>query len=295
LKLLAKFNLIFIVLFGAGLAIAGRLAYGYLNDNARAQVLQQAELMMESAGSTRQYTSSEVKPLLQRLPSQNVFLPQTVPAYAATVSFNFLRRKYPEYTYKEAALNPTNLRDRAVEWEADIINYFRNHSGATEVVGDRQTPLGASLYLAHPIAADPPCLDCHDTPAGAPRSIIRTYGRDNGFGWKPNEIIGAQIVSVPMAVPVRMANRAFRELLMYLAAMFVVTLLIADAALLFIVIRPIRRLADRADRISRGEMDLPELPVRGKDEIANATASFNRMYVSLAKAFRLLGGTSTVA
>ena len=74
---------------------------------------------------------------------QRSFLPQTVPAFAATENFAYLQTSYPDYAYKEAALNPTNLRDRAVDWEADIINTFRNHSGGTaEVVGERDTPTG---------------------------------------------------------------------------------------------------------------------------------------------------------
>src|SRR5690242_1495748 len=118
----------FVLLFGIGLMLIGYLAHEFLIENARAQVVQQAELMMTSARSIRDYTTHEVKPLIEKLPSHNVtFLPQTVPAYAATVSFNFLRQRYPQYTYKEATLNPTNLRDRAVDWEADIVNHFRDH------------------------------------------------------------------------------------------------------------------------------------------------------------------------
>jgi hypothetical protein len=41
------------------------------------------------------------------------FLPQTVPAYAATETLAQLRKKYPNYDYKEATLNPTNPRDRS--------------------------------------------------------------------------------------------------------------------------------------------------------------------------------------
>ena len=32
----------------------------------------------------------------------------------------------------------SNLRDRAVDWEADIINQFRNHAEKTELVGERE-------------------------------------------------------------------------------------------------------------------------------------------------------------
>jgi protein-histidine pros-kinase len=60
--------------------------------------------------------------------------------------------------------------------------------------------------------------------------------------------------------------------------------------MVFLVIRPVRQLSGMADRISTGDMSLPEIPVHGRDEIAGLTASFNRMFVSLQKAFRLLDG-----
>ena len=221
---------------------------------------------------------------------QTRFLPETIPFYAATVTFDYLRKKYPDYSYKEAALNPTNLRDRAAEWEADLINYFRDHGNAKEVVGERETPTGRMLYIAHPITADQACLECHSLPAEAPPAIVRTYGSVNGFGWKANETVAAQIVSVPMAVPIQIANAAFRTLVIYLIVGFVISLVAMDAAILLLVIRPVRKLSDMADRISTGDMSLPELPVQGRDEIAGLTESFNRMFVSLQKAFRLLNG-----
>jgi nitrogen fixation/metabolism regulation signal transduction histidine kinase len=54
------------------------------------------------------------------------------------------------------------------------------------------------------------------------------------------------------------------------------------------VVRPVSRLAARADVISRGELDVPELPVRGRDEISVLAASFNRMHRSVAAAMKLL-------
>ena len=200
-----------------------------------------------------------------------------------------MRAAYSDYAYKEAALNPTNPRDRAVDWEADIINNFRNHGQSKELVGERDTPTGPSLYLARPIAANPPCLECHSTPRVAPAAMIRRYGANNGFGWQPNEIIGAQIVSVPMAVPLKMAAQAFQSLLIYLVAVFLATLLLLDLALLFTVVRPLRKLSTMADQISTGQMDMPELPARGKDEIAILAGSFNRMRRSLERALKMLG------
>lgn len=289
MKLLAKFNLILIALFAAGALLIAYASYQFLMQNARNQVVQQAELMIESARSTRQYTADDLAPLLNKLPDHETrFLPETIPFYAATTTFDYLRKNYPDYAYKEAALNPTNLRDRAGDWEADVINYFRNNSGSKTLTGERDSPTGRMLFIAYPISAEPSCLECHGEPSAAPLSIIHKYGVINGFGWKANEVAAAQIVSVPMSVPIRIAQSAFRSLVIYLIAIFVIAIVLIDAALISIVIRPVRRLASVADRISRGDTGVSELPVRCTDEISVLTAAFNRMYVSLQKAFQLL-------
>lgn len=291
MKLLTKFNLIFILVFGSGLAVAGYGSYRFLMQDARDQVVRQAALMMESAGAMRTYTTEQIKPLLERrLKYGEKFLPETVPAFAATTSFDFLRKHYPEYTYREATLNPTNLRDRAVDWEADVINYFRNNTSERTLIGQRRTPTGEALYLGHPIQVKPPCLECHSLPERAPKSVLASYGFSNGFGWKDGEIVGAQIVSVPMSLPEQIAERAFRSLLIYLASIFLVTMILIDVALVFVVIRPMRKLSAMADRVSKGEVDVPELPVKGRDEVCQLTGSFNRMFVSLSKALKLLEG-----
>jgi protein-histidine pros-kinase len=289
-KLLAKFTIVFIIVFGAGLALAGWAARQFLEQNAQEQELQQARLMMENMLSARTYTSKQVKPLL--LPVQardHTFLPQIVPAYAATESFNYLRASYPDYMYKEATLNPTNLRDRAVDWETDLINNFRNNPKKQEIFGVRSTPIGPSLFLARPIVATQPCLECHDQAKNAPPAMIRTYGTANGFGWKAGETVGAQIVSVPMSVPMARADAGFRELMLSLSAIFLATLVLLDILLYFTVVRPVVNLSKMADQISLGNFETHELPESGSDEIAVLGGSFNRMRRSLEKAINMLG------
>jgi HAMP domain-containing protein len=289
MKLLLKFDLILVTLAALGLLVVAFVAHNFLQQNARSQVLQQAELMMESASSVRRYTSDELKPLLMGNPKyEQEFLPQIVPAYAATTTFAKLRTKFPEYTYREPALNPTNPQDRAADWEADVIQEFRNHPSDSELVAERATPTGTALYVAHPIVAKPTCLECHSEPAAAPASMIRKYGSDHGFGWQPNEIIGAQIVSVPTALPVTIADKAFHSLMLSLTLTFAALIVATNVILVLLIIRPVRRLALVANQVSTGQLEGAELPVRGKDEIAELTASFNRLFTSLAKAMRLL-------
>lgn len=290
MKLLAKFNILFVLVFGSGLAASAVISHRFLQTEARAEVVRQAALMMETMLSARDYTTKQIQPLLvKQQEHQKSFLPQTVPAFAATENFLHLQASYPDYAYKEATLNPTNLRDRAVDWETDVINTFRNRPGEVkELVGERDTPTGRSLYLARPIRANPPCLECHSTPAAAPPALVRHYGPNNGFGWQQGEIIGAQIVSVPMSLPLKMADQAFQTFMIGLSAVFLASLIMLDVALLLTVIRPLRRVSAMADQISLGEMDMPELAVRGKDEIAVLAGSFNRMRRSLERAMKIL-------
>ena len=64
-----------------------------------------------------------------------------------------VHKKLPDYTYREPTLNPTNLNDRAVDWEADIINDFRNDASKTEA-GDDPRHAGGPLFDARPAAQD---------------------------------------------------------------------------------------------------------------------------------------------
>jgi len=288
MRLLIKFNLVLILVFGTGIGIAGYISRDFLERSAREEVLQQARLMMGAAGGMRTYTSDQIGPLLQAHQARiKTFLPQTVPAFSATEVFNYLRSSYPDYTYKEATLNPTNLRDRAVDWEADVIESFRTHA-AKEFSGEREIPGGRSLFLARPIVADGPCLECHSTPSAAPAAMIKIYGTNNGFDWKLGDTVGAQIVSVPMSVPLTIADQAFRTLMIYLGGVALATLILLDLAMVLIVIRPVSRLVAAADEISNGNFNVPEIPVKGSDEISQLARSFNRMYVSMVKAIRLL-------
>jgi protein-histidine pros-kinase len=287
-KLIWKFNLVLLGIFLVGFAISGYVSYNVLQKNAREEVLQHARLMMEAALASRTYTNTQIKPLLETQ-LKYVFLPQTVPAYAATEQFNDVRKTHPDYAYKEATLNPTNPRDRASDWEADVVQIFRQTPTTTELVGERDTPTGRSLYLARPIQIkNGACLVCHSTVDAAPKTMLDIYGGANGFGWKLNEIIGAQVVSVPMTVPIARASATFRTFMISLAAVFLATFVLLNVMLHMIVIRRVTRLAAIADQVSLGNLEAGEFRTRSKDEIGVLTEALGRMKTSLVQALKML-------
>ena len=118
--------------------------------------------------------------------------------------------------------------------------------------------------------------------------MLAVYGQDNGFNWKVGDVVGAQIVSVPMAMPMAVAAREFKALMISLGSVFLATLVLLDLALMGVVIRPVAKLSAAADAISKGNLNVPELEASGSDEISQLARAFKRMSVSLAKAIKML-------
>ena len=291
MNLLIRLNVVFIIAF----ALAGWVAYevcaSLQQADARREVLATAGLMLDSALASRAYTADEIDPLLEAH-MQDGFPPQSIPFYAATQTFAALRKLHPDFTYKEATLNPTNPRDRATDWEADIIDQFRNHPTSEQLSGERATPMGRSLYLARPIRARPECLACHGLPAAAPAAMIARYGHDNGFGWQPNEVIGAQIVAVPFRDAVEGARHLFSGVADVIVAVLVALLAIVNVTVYLTVIRPLRQMTRYADEVSVGRATGLTFSSGRGDEIAALGKAFERMRKSLDKAMKMIGGPS---
>jgi methyl-accepting chemotaxis protein len=211
-----------------------------------------------------------------------------VPAFGATTTFKKLQAKYPEYSYKEATLNPTNVADQAASWEVEVINQLKNSPPGVPLMGERETAMGRELYMANAIKPEQSCLECHSVPAAAPKSMLNVYGTAHGFGWKKGDVVGAQIISVPMSVPVKAADEAFHDLLIFLGLTLAITIVALDLGVYAFVIRPLKIVSETADKVSRGDKGVATLKVTGKDEIAMVTTSFNRMQMSLETALRML-------
>ncbi|HSW03155.1 c-type heme family protein [Aquabacterium sp.] len=288
MKLLLKFNLIYILVMALGVGVSGYISRDLLQQHAQEEVLNSARQMMDSALAVRGYTAGQITKLLETQMKYE-FLPQSVPSYSATEVLGTLQTKYKEYSYKEATLNPTNPRDRATGWEVDIVNQFRNNADLTEFSGQRDTPAGRSLYIAKPVRiTNPACLQCHSSVDAAPKTMVDKYGPANGFGWNLNEVVSAQIMSVPMDLPLKRAEQTFKVFIGSLIGVFVVVGLVLNLMIWFVVVRPVTQLSSLADRVSQGDLEAPEFARKSRDEIGVLADSFARMRASVVQAMKML-------
>jgi protein-histidine pros-kinase len=290
MKLLVKVNLALGVLFALGIGATAAVSRDLLQRNARAEVYENAKLLIENALAVRRYTSTHIAPLLETQIKYD-FRPEMVSAYSALELLKNVREanaEYRQFQYREATLNPTNPANRAVQWESDIVNAFRNGAVASPMFGERDTPNGRMLYVAKPLKADGACLRCHDTAQDAPTTMVAKYGPANGFGWKVGEIIGAQIVQIPESFALARAETTFRVFMGSLVGVLLAMALMLNGLLWWLCIRPITRISSLADRISLGEIDAPDFQRASRDEIGQLASALSRLRQSLVHAIRML-------
>ena len=291
LKLGSKLNLILLTIVVVIVSVNGLVLSQVLQSNAEAEVTTKALLMIETMGAVRDYTSAQVNPeLAPRLEIEEQFLPQTVPAYSAREVFENLRSReeYRNFFYKEATLNPTNLRDKADRFETDIVEKFRERPDLKELSGFRSLASGDLFYVARPISVSKEsCLRCHSTPETAPKSQLTTYGSNNGFGWELNEIVGAKMISVPAGAILTNARRLQFLVIGILIAGFLVAVVVLNVFLNRSIINPLTQMAKWSREVSTGNLGA-DFEHESKDEIGILASSMNRLKVSLEMAMNML-------
>jgi protein-histidine pros-kinase len=277
MKLATKYNLVLISTLSVCFLTVSAITYFVLHKHAKDEVISQAAILMEAGLAMRKYTITEIKPLLA-LQNKRNFLPQSVPSYAATQNFNALREKHPEYRYKEATLNPTNPRDRAADWEADIISEFKNNPKTKHMTVVRDTPVGKTLYYAQPIRIkNKGCLSCHGVIEDAPETMLRLYGPANGFGWRMGEVVGSQIVSVPLSLPVDRANSTVMLLVSIIFVCFLLLYLFLHFTVRRLFVNRISQVASTIEEVNQGKAYTPTFNMKGNDEISNLCESVEHL------------------
>lgn len=284
----AKFNSVILLAVLIGMAIASALSWQAARRHALAAIEQEITLIRGHALAVRAYTSSHILPLLGDR-QDILFAPHSVPSFAAQTVFGRFQESHPAYYYKEAALNPTNPEDLALPWEAELIRALRDDPARDHISVEIGEGAERVFAMAFPLrVTQEACLACHATPEAAPAAMVEIYGRENGFGWTLGETIGAQIISVPMAL----ADQRAREMVAVLAAglgtALLLVLIVTNILLGRIVLRPVAKMSEVAERVSLGDFSVPEYERPGRDEISSLSRSFNRMRRSLDSAMKLL-------
>ncbi len=292
LKLARKFTLLLLLVFLGAVAVSGFVLSTILNSNAQNEIGSKAEILIDSINSVREYTNAQVTQELVNQP-ESEFVVQTVPSYAAVETFEILRTKpgYRELYFKDAMLDPTNLRDKADAFETNLVTRFKTEQDLKELRGFRSYPGMELFYIARPIRIKKAaCLRCHSTPEAAPKGMIQQYGAENGFNWPLNQVIGAHIISVPTSAVIQSARQSFVFIMGIVGLIFAAVIFLVNSWLKRYVVRPLNRMAQTAEAVSTGDLEA-EFEQTAKDEVGSIATAFTRMKRSLEIAIQRLERT----
>jgi protein-histidine pros-kinase len=286
MRLQNQFSITLGVTFLISFVVVAVMFYRGALSEAEQEAMREARMMLAAATAARSYSSDRVTPLLTDRTSA-AFAPEQVPAFAAQTIMKRFNVAFPQYAYREVALNPTNLDDLAASRDVDLIQRFRKEPALQELSGERDEGSERSFYIAQPIRiSDPACLACHSEPSKAPASLVAAYGSNHGFGWKLDEVIGAKIMVVPKSERLASALSGVFWFLIAMGCVLIIAVMVTVFMVQRAVVAPVRRLAGQAERLSSGEHGAEEIVPEGAAEFRTLAHAINRLHRSLLLALK---------
>lgn len=267
------------------IAVIGITSYKLSVNNALDEAKIKCNIILNYAMATKNYMKQVQKPLVQELIEKDRFYPELMSGFvSARGTFEIFKESSPDYTFKQATLDPLNSSNRADQNEVELINNFSQNPALKSSEG-RITKDGADVfYFAQPIkVSSKNCLNCHGDPYDAPKDQVEIYGTETGYNWKMNDTVAAFVVYIPTQTAIASAKKLSFTLIMVGAAGITLILLILWFFLDRSVVLPITKLAQRTESFSLGE-DLDE-PIIGNsnDEIGTLAQAIERLRISLVK------------
>jgi signal transduction histidine kinase/CheY-like chemotaxis protein len=280
MKLSVKFIGAIILLLGSVLGGTAWMLTEHQQQAAEAELLHRAQRVLSFGQASREYVATKLRPALSGHTDAFVLEAHSA-TFVTREIFEMLRQDMPDYSFREAALNPLNPVNRADPDEEALIRRFQTQPQLKELSGFHTKDGEQQFFLARPIVVTADCLHCHDTPQRAPRELVARYGKTHGYGWKERDITSAIMITVP-ARDILLEQASIRNKLLAVFGVLTV-ILVVMISLMFhkLVHGRVRRLAGVMAQVANDPSAAARLEDRGGDEIGQTAQAFNRMADSL--------------
>jgi two-component system cell cycle sensor histidine kinase/response regulator CckA len=250
----------------------------------------QAKLALEFDLAIRSYIDEEVRPVAYRVFPEDRFIPSVMStSFAARSIFEKVQAKFPGIIIKFSSANPRNPVNLAGKEEMRIIDFFNRNPQAERWTGD--ISINGKQYYAHfsPRRLKSECMRCHGDPADAPAEMVSRYGDKAGFYQKEGSVALDTV-----AIPLEEINTSFTTESLYQIALWTISVAALFGLILFffqrLVSSRLATISEHFHKAAQADDDSPinTVEVRGKDEIAALSNSFNSLAEKLNASHALL-------
>ncbi len=261
-------------------AILLQSTYSLTTSNVEDLTKQQLSLALNFDLAIREYVAEKIRPVMFNMVSEREFIPETMStSFVARNIFEKVRRKFPDYIIKFSSGNPRNPLNQAGPEELKMIRYFNDNPQTQIWTGEIE--MGGIQYLAKfsAMRMEKACLHCHGNPNDAPFELIKRYGPNASFYRPLGEVVGLDTIAVPSHTVQQMLWNEKIKNIGFLGALIV----LLSASLVFVFKFTI---TDRLSEITAHFLDterqsiderIGAIEIKGEDEIAILTRSFNKL------------------
>ncbi len=274
------FNLVLVTLYILSLLVTIPAVYFFTRDKVYENADQQLSLLVDMVSSLRKYVSDDVRPEL--LEKEVLYPPAVSSTVATTHVAAYFKKLQPQYYIRVVSDNPLNAANRPEQVEQEFLTFFRENRDQKELVRVGEVGNQQYLFSSRPSVSKADCMICHSTPEAAPEVIRKEYGTQSGYGYKPDEVVGASVVGVPLSDVQSLVISRSLSAIGILTLLFGLVFIVINSVVKKRILNPLEALANRADTISKGDLDTP-LTYGHEDEIGKLAHSIELMRRSLAK------------
>jgi methyl-accepting chemotaxis protein len=184
--------------------------------------------------------------------------------------------------FRTPSLTPRNPKNQPDDFERRALEMFQKDPAMKEFSERESTNGKEVMRYAQPVRLTQDCLVCHGSPLGQMGPF--GYAKE---GMKVGELRGAFSVTASTESLISTANS--NSIAVF--SLSLLTLLLSAGTIFLairkLVIRPLKKSVEFANRIANGDLSASDLTVESEDEIGESTVALNTMKTSLR---RLLGG-----
>ena len=196
----------FVVGLSVIMAVLGIFFAVIISMNLRHQLITDTEhkatLVLTQAEAIQAYVRQVLRPsMYEHLPPDSFLLEAMSTSYVTRRIMSDLNAQGDPFRYRRVAQGARNPDYEADPFERALMDRFAKDSELARVaeLTDRD---GEEVYVAaRPVRFDASCLHCHGDPAGAPKALIDRYGDTRGFWRHDGELVGLDLVTMPITGP----------------------------------------------------------------------------------------------
>lgn len=277
------------------------LSYNYLKEQTLRVASEKAHIILDIMNGIDAYINQTLRPrIINLMPdiqeNPHAFIPEIL---STTKIKNIVIEKAKlenfQFTYKRMSINPRNRDNGLTEIYAEILTIFKKDKNLNEWQGIKSFDKHRFFILAKPIYIKENCLRCHGEPQQAPVGLISKYGNEGGFGFKIDELMGIETVSISMDIILNEIIQTTINICTIGIIVIILLFIAIEGSFIRLIGHPLKKISQHFTKISQN-MLLDATTLKGKkhDEIGELIASFNIMIENLKQAYDNIKSNATI-